>query len=405
MSWPLESIDFTLFWVALALLGYLYLGYPIAAWLRARLRPRSHRRAPAEPTVTLIVVAHNEEDRIVPRLDNLLALDYPRDRLDIVLASDGSTDGTVGRARRYEEAGVRVHAFAKRRGKAAVLNDVVPSARGEIVVLADARQRFDPSAVRALVANFADPEVGVVSGELLMTPARASAAIGQGASFYWRYEKFIRRLESCTGSTVGATGAIYAIRRTLFTPIPDDTILDDVVIPMRIVRQGYRVVFEPRARAYDSASATSRAESVRKVRTIAGTFQLFARETWLFNPFRNPVWFETLSHKGLRLLAPVLQVVVLATGFGLPDLPVYRLLLAAQFLFYGAALGGYTHRHWQRRFRILTVPYTICLLNWSTVVAFTRVVAGRQRPTWDRAAPALVPTLAPTPETRLPSQS
>src|SRR5712692_3099852 len=263
MNWIVGSTNPLLFWTALLLLGYLYIGYPIAAWLRALLCPRSHARAAAEPFVTVMVVAYNEEDRIDARLENLLALDYPRDRLEIVLASDGSTDETVDRACRYEDAGVRVRAFAERRGKAAVLNDLVPSARGQIVVLADARQRFEPGAVRALVANFADLTVGAVSGELMLTPTRAGAAVGEGACFYWRYEKFIRRSESRATSTVGATGAIYAIRRTLFEPIPEDTILDDVLIPLRMIRRGYRTLLEPDARAYDLPPTTARQEFTR----------------------------------------------------------------------------------------------------------------------------------------------
>src|SRR5206468_6296534 len=251
---------------------------------------KRHEAGPLEPRVTLIVVAHNEEARIGARLQNILALDYPRDRLELVVASDGSTDGTVAAACRYAPEGISVRAFAARRGKSAVLNDVVPTATGEIVVMADARQQFERGALRALVDDFADPAVGAVSGELMIAAKREGDGVGQGVGFYWRYEKFIRRNESRAGSTIGATGAIYAIRRALFEPIPDDTILDDVVIPLHVVKRGYRVLFESGARAFDEASARSRQEFVRKVRTIAGTFQLFARETWLFDPRRNPVW-------------------------------------------------------------------------------------------------------------------
>ena len=173
---------------------------------------------------------------------------------------------------------------------------------------------FDPGTLRALVDNFADPTVGAVGGELVLTTKNGPAAAGRGAAFYWRYEKFIRSTEARADSTIGATGAIYAIRRRLFEPIPDDTILDDVVIPLRIVRQGYRVVFEPQARAHDAASPTARQEFVRKARTIAGTFQLFARERWLLDPRRNRLWFETVSHKALRLALPLLHLALLATS-------------------------------------------------------------------------------------------
>ncbi len=276
------------FWGSLVLLAYVYFGYPLVAALRARFRPRPRLRAPIEPFVSIVVVAHNEADRIAARIENLLALDYPVDRFEIVVASDGSTDDTVECARRYEFLGVRVRPFATRRGKSAVLNAVVPHLRSDIVLFADARQRFDRGTLRALVENFADPTVGAVSGELVLTTAAGTAAAGQGTAFYWRYEKFIRSAEGRADSTVGATGAIYAIRRELFEPIPDDTILDDVLIPLRIVRKGFRVLFEPGARAYDCASATARQEFVRKARTIAGTFQLFARERWLFNPLQQP---------------------------------------------------------------------------------------------------------------------
>jgi poly-beta-1,6-N-acetyl-D-glucosamine synthase len=266
-----------------------------------------------------------------------------------------------------------------------VLNDVISSTRGEIVVLADARQRFDPGAVRALVRNFDDPRVGAVSGELVLTPAGDGATLGRGACFYWRYETFIRRSESRVNSTVGATGAIYAIRRTLFEPIPPDTILDDVLIPLRIVRRGYRVKLESAALAYDATPSTERDEFIRKVRTIAGTFQLFARERWLFSPLRNRLWFETMSHKALRLTVPVLQLVLLVANIGLAHLIVYRCLLAAHMVFYAAALGGYAHRHRRHRLYVLTVPYIMCLLAWATIIGLVRFLSGHQQVTWERA--------------------
>ena len=192
------------FWMAMLLLVYLYAGYPLVAWCRACVSPRWHQREPIVPLVTVVVVAHNEAATIGGRMQNLLALDYPAGRLDIVIASDGSTDDTVARARSQVDARVAVRSFRRRRGKAAVLNDVVPSARGEIVVLADARQRFEPDAVKALVSNFADPSVGAAGGELMLRAG--TTPTGDGVGFYWRYEKFIRRHESLTDSTVGATG-------------------------------------------------------------------------------------------------------------------------------------------------------------------------------------------------------
>jgi biofilm PGA synthesis N-glycosyltransferase PgaC len=373
-----------LFWISLLLLAYVYVGYPAVVWLRAAIAAKPHRAGTLEPAVTLIVVAHNEEQRIVARLDNILALDYPRDRLEVIVASDGSTDATVALARRYAARGVVVRAFRVRRGKAAVLNDVVPAASGDIIVMADARQRFDRGAVHALVGDFADPSVGAVSGELMITPKTVGDGVGKGVGFYWRYEKFIRRQESLAGSTVGVTGAIYAIRRHLFEPIADDTILDDVVIPLHIVKRGYRVLFESSAKAFDEASAQARHEFIRKVRTIAGTFQLFARETWLFDPWRDPVWLEAISHKGLRLATPLLQVTALAANIAIAGDWPYGWLLAAQALFYLAAIGGIVQRRAERAVFFLTLPYTICLLSCATVVGFVQFVTGRQKATWER---------------------
>jgi poly-beta-1,6-N-acetyl-D-glucosamine synthase len=375
------------FWLAAFLLVYLYAGYPVVAWCRARTAPNRHRREPIVPTVSVLVVAHDEGERIGQRIQNLLDLDYPTDRLDIVIASDGSADDTVSRARAFAGSRVDIRAFSSRRGKAAVLNDIVPVARGEIIVLADARQQFEPDAVRALVSNFADPEIGAVSGELILSSGQTSTA--DGVSFYWRYEKFMRRHESARDSTIGATGAICAIRGALFDPIPPDTILDDVLIPLRIVRRGYRVLFDSRARAVDRPSESARDEYVRKTRTIAGTFQLFWRERWLWNPFGNRLWLETMSHKGLRLMSPALLATALACAIGLSDRPLYGLLLVGQAAFYAAALMGWGSRapspESRGPSRLLSVPYAVCLLNWATFVGFVRFIAGVQHATWDRA--------------------
>jgi cellulose synthase/poly-beta-1,6-N-acetylglucosamine synthase-like glycosyltransferase len=392
------SVAGWVFWSSAILLAYVYFGYPLVAAIRARFERRPRLLAPIEPFVSIVVVANNEEDRIGARIENLLALDYPADRREIVIASDGSTDATVMRARAYEGSGVSVRTFAARRGKSAVLNMVVPGLRGEVVLFADARQRFDPGTLRALVENFADPQVGAVSGELVLTTSDQTATASRGSAFYWRYEKFIRSTEGRADSTIGATGAIYAIRRALFEPIPDDTILDDVLIPLRIVRKGYRVLFEPRARAYDSASATAQHEFVRKARTIAGTFQLFSRELWLFNPRRNRLWLQTMSHKALRLALPVLHATLLIASGALvvaAAAPFYQLAFAGQVVFYAAAVIGYTQGCAPRRSFVFTVPCAICLLSWATVVGFARFLTNRQQVTWERvAAPGVSSTKA-----------
>ncbi len=380
------SIESAVFWGALLLLAYTHFGYPllIAAWAR-RVRP-SVDRGDALPAVSILVVAHNEAHLIEARIRNLLALDYPREKLDLMIASDGSTDGTAERARACEAEGLRVFAFTGRRGKAAVLNELVPQARAAIVTLADARQEFEPGALRALVAPFQDERAGAVSGELVLQSGN-DRRLGQGVGLYWRYEKWIRGNEARADSTVGTTGAIYAIRRDLFEPIPPETILDDVLVPMRIVRQGYRALFEPRARALDRVSARPADEFQRKVRTIAGNFQLFAQERWLLDPRQNRIWFQTASHKALRLLTPLLLGAILLSSLALHGDWIARAALVGQAAFYGAALAAHALRDGRRKTPLLTVPYITCLLAVATVVALGRFTVGRQAVTWHKCAP------------------
>jgi cellulose synthase/poly-beta-1,6-N-acetylglucosamine synthase-like glycosyltransferase len=375
-----------IFWVALWMLLYTYAGYPAVIALLSRLRPRPVREGPIRPTVSLLIVAHNEASVIRRKLDNCLALDYPRDKLELVLASDGSTDRTVEIAREYAGQGVSVVHFATRRGKPSVLNAVIPTCTGDILVLGDARQIYDRDALLSLVANFADPLVGAASGELHLVEPTA-AAVSSGVGFYWRHEKFIRRHESRVDSTVGATGAIYALRRSCFEPIPPDTLLDDVLIPMRIVRRGYRVVFEPRAKAFDRAAQTAREEFTRKVRTIGGTLQLLVRERWLWSPAANRLWVQTISHKFLRILGPFLLLATLAASASLAaSSPFYRMALAGQLLFYASALPGFLLGRTPGVARWLSIPYAFCMLNLTTVISVIRFLAGGQAITWTRAA-------------------
>jgi len=379
-----------LFWASAVLLAYTYVGYPllIAAWAswRSRSASRSDEGSGETPAVTIVLVAHDEGARIRERIANLLALDYPRERLDILVASDGSEDDTVEQARFHEAAGIRVVAFPNRRGKAATLNQVVPLATSDIVLLADARQRFERGAVRAIVARFADPRIGAVSGELVFRGTDELSPVQSGVGLYWTYEKLIRAAESTVDSTIGATGAIYALRRELFEPIPEDTLLDDVLIPLRVVRRGYRVVFERGAIASDEIARDGAAEFARKVRTIAGNFQLVARERWLLHPRHNRLWLQTVSHKVLRLASPALLATLFVANLGLATRTPFAALLALQVLFYASAVAGSTRLANGRLSRVLGFAHAFCLLNWATVVAFWRFVTGRQSVTWHRGS-------------------
>jgi cellulose synthase/poly-beta-1,6-N-acetylglucosamine synthase-like glycosyltransferase len=291
--------------------------------------------------VSIVVAARNEGHALRARLENLLAADYPGDAMQIIVVSDGSTDGSAAVLDGYRGR-VDVVELAPG-GKARALNAGVAAARHDILVFADARQTFAPDALRALVAPLSDPEVGGVSGELVLDcESNAGAStIGEGVRGYWRYEKWLRRHESIVGSTVGSTGAIYALRRDLWRNLPPETILDDVLAPMRAVLAGARVVFEPSAQAFDRVALVGSDEFRRKTRTLAGNYQLVQLEPRLLVPFVNPVWLQFVSHKLGRLVVPYALVTLLVSSAVLAGRGVvYTIALLAQVMFYGLALYG-----------------------------------------------------------------
>jgi cellulose synthase/poly-beta-1,6-N-acetylglucosamine synthase-like glycosyltransferase len=339
----------TLFWLSVLLIAYVYVGYPLllAVWAAAAERPVRKRVFGSGdwPSVSVVLAAHNEAERLEKRVENLLGLRYPGP-LEIVVVSDGSTDCPADALAGFDSR-VRLTELP-RGGKPRALNAGVAASTGDIVVFADARQRFAPDAITELVANFHDPDVGGATGELILDCEEQpnspdSTTIADGVGLYWKYEKWLRRRESGVWSTLGATGAIYALRRSLWRPLPAATLLDDVLAPMRVVLAGWRVVFEERARAFDRVSPTGSAETRRKVRTLAGNYQLVGLEPRLLLPFANPVWIQYTSHKIGRLLVPwallaafVASVALAAHGW------VYSVALILQLGFYGlAAFGGW----------------------------------------------------------------
>lgn len=372
-----------IFWLSAFMLFYVFFGYPLLIWLWSRVRARPVLWNLHEPDVSVLLVAHNEEATIRTKLVSLLAMDYPLHKVEIVVASDASSDETDAIIEEFSTQGVVIKTCVSQRGKPSNLNECIPQLRGSIVILMDARQEVGSGFVRALVRNFADPQVGAVSGELVLQPPSSETQdVASGVGFYWRYEKFLRRMESNIDSSVGATGALYAIRKTLFKPIASDTLLDDLLIPMNIVRQGYRVLFEPDAIAVDTARISASSEFRRKVRTIAGNFQLFSRETWLLNPTVNRLWLQTLSHKFFRLTAPLFLVLLIVSNLFLLSSPFFLLTLLTQLFFYGAACIGIASDAHGNGNRAFAIPYAFCVLNWATVVGFTRFVFKQQRVIW-----------------------
>ena len=371
-----------LFWLAAGLIAYTYLGY--ACWLRVRMlwRSRPVQRGSSTPLLSIALVVRNEQQVLETKLQNLMGLDYPTDRCQIIVVSDGSTDQTENILRSYASDS-RIHIVLNQlaQGKACGLNDAIDLAQGEIVVFTDARQAIEPEAVRLLAENFADPEVGCVSGELMLGDAGQGES-SQGLSLYWRIEKQVRKLESASGSVVGATGALYAVRRELLTRVPPGTILDDVYLPMQVVRQGKRVVLDERARAWDRPNLGTEREFSRKVRTLSGNYQLLQLAPWLLRG-SNPIRFEFVSHKLLRLAVPFALAVLLAASFAI-SAPFYRVVLILQLVFYSLSVlalsrlvkGGILAR-------VADAAGTFVLLNGAAVVALANFVGGR-RAAWNR---------------------
>ncbi|MHC9084472.1 glycosyltransferase family 2 protein [Luteimonas sp. RIT-PG2_3] len=316
------------FWLSAALVVHAFAGYPLWVRLLAKLRPRPVVVRDYLPTVTAIMSVYNAREQALQKLHNLRALAYPTGLLDIIVVCDGCSDGTAQVIADAGLPGVRVIDSPQRRGKSQCLDDAVALAEGELLLMVDVRQRLEPGVLRALVANLSDPAVGAVSGELLFEDADSGFAASVDA--YWRYEKMIRLAESRSGSVVGVTGACYAMRRALYRPLPPGTVLDDVLVPMQVVKAGSRVLFEPAAIAWDRASTDSTREGVRKVRTLAGNYQLLALAPWLIDPFANPLWARFVSHKLLRLAVPwLLCTLLLATVLLAPRHPFYLACLVA----------------------------------------------------------------------------
>lgn len=367
--WTLPTLAY---WGSLGVIGYTYAGYPALIYALSKLRPKGSEQAPIEPTVSVVMAAHNEEARIGTKLDNLLSLDYPAEKLEIVVVSDGSNDGTDDVVRGYADRGVLLERNETPQGKAVALNRGVARASGEILLFCDARQRIDGDALQTLLPWFADPRIGAVSGELQLETE-------QGPGVYWAYEKLIRAAEGKVDSVVGATGALYAIRRHLFRELPPNCLLDDVFTPMQIVLQGYRVTFEPEAKVYDS-EASVQGEFSRKARTLAGNFQLLQQLPELLDPRKNRVFLQLLSHKLMRLACPFALVTLLGSNAYLvltlaPGWPLYATTLAGQLLGYGLAAKALLFGD-EKAGKLTRLSHTFVTLNAAAVEGLRRFLSG-----------------------------
>jgi cellulose synthase/poly-beta-1,6-N-acetylglucosamine synthase-like glycosyltransferase len=379
-SIPLLDVAFFSF---LFLVFHTYVGYPLLLTMWSMRRRPLLVRAYSTPRVTIVIAAWNEERNIAARIENCLQQVYPPEMLEIIIVSDGSTDKTSSIVESFVSSGVSLVELETRMGKAVALNVGVAAAHGEIVVFADARQSFSTTAVRELVANFADPSVGAVSGELILESNTAGPA-AEGVGLYWTIEKWIRQKEAVIDSIVGATGAIYAIRRDLFEALPPGTILDDLLTPMRIVMRGFRVVFEGRALAFDHVAHDYSNEFKRKVRTLAGNYQVISLCPGLIKPWSNRLCLQFVSHKVCRLVAPVALVGLFITNAAHLG-GWYTVFMVIQLMGYTMALAGWWLSKMGVRERLTGAAFTFCLLNYAAVMGAIQFLKA-ETVQWEKAS-------------------
>ncbi len=361
---------------------YTYLGYPLILLFLGMMKKRRDAPSPEReyPSISILIPAYNEESVIVKKLENTLNLDYPREKLEIAVVSDGSTDSTVELVRPYLDRGVLLFDYPENRGKMSVINRTIPELSGELVVFTDASAIFRNDALRFLTSGFSSETVGAVSGALILKEEKE--AKGElSVDLYWRLEKFVREQESRLYSCVSATGAIYGLRRRLFSALPEDTILDDMLIPLDPVRSGYRILFESRALAFEEGYTNLELEFRRKVRTLVGNYQVFFRAPWAILPWKSRISYLMISHKLFRLLVPfALFGVFFSCVFG----PAILLpILVLQIIFYAlAGCGFFANKRGNRPGRLFAVPMTFCLLNAAALRAFVVYFFQKKSPVW-----------------------
>jgi len=380
-----HSLLKAMFWLSVATIVYTYVLYPIVVWLLAGLRAphAAADTAPATvPSFSVVLAVHDEAARITTRLDELVSLVQAAGGCgEVIVVTDGCRDGTVALARSHVSSLVHVLELPESEGKAQALSRGCALAKGEILVFADARQRWATDSLRHLLADFGRAEIGAVGGELLIEASRGVLA---GVGLYWRYEKWLRRNEGRLNSTVGVSGSICAVRRDLFRPIPRGVLLDDLYWPLQVAMQGRRVVHDERAIAYDHLPGRPQDEFRRKVRTLSGNFQLATMLPQALLPWRNPIWAQFVSHKLLRLVVPwMLMALFIASS--LLDGPLYRTAVAGQVLFYGLAVVALASRSGSR-LRVAAAAGSFVILNAAAWLAFWVWVSGRAGSAWNKVA-------------------
>ncbi|MEK6281521.1 MAG: glycosyltransferase family 2 protein, partial [Acidobacteriota bacterium] len=379
----LELIAKFAFWISVLALGYTYLGYPVLVWLMSRFRERKVQRGAIEPTVSIIITAYNEERHVREKLQNTLSLDYPAEKTEIIVASDCSSDRTDEIVREFASRGVRLHRQLKRLGKTAAQNEAVRLTQSEIILFSDATTLYQPEVLRNIVPNFADPSVGCAAGRLIyIDPSQSN--VGQGAKSYWGYESFLKRHESRACSLIGASGCLYAVRRSAYVSLYDEA-CSDFIIATKMVEQGLRTVYEPAAVCTEETNSRLDKEMRMRVRVITQTYTDLWRHRSMLNPFKAGFYaVQLVSHKVLRYLVPVLLIMLLVASLVLAQTSIfYALIACAQVLFFlTAALSGLLE-HFGVSIKLLALPRYFVLTNLAALLAFYEFVKGNRYAHWE----------------------
>lgn len=384
------------FWTSVSLVFFSYVGYPLIAWgishwqrrYRSNQSPEQNvlDKAYPLPSVSIVIAAYREESVILERLNNLAKLDYPSDKLEILIGCDGNLDLTGELVSSYDDERIRLVQFEERRGKSSVLNDCVPQAKGEIIVFSDANTQMDPQCIKQLVKHFQDETIGCVCGQLILEDTETCQNVD---GLYWRYENFLKDCESQLGAVLGVNGALYALRKNLYTPIPSHIINDDFMIGMQVHLAGHRLVYEPAALAVEESAPSVQAEFQRRTRIGTGAFQSLSYLKGLLNPKHGYVAFAFWSHKVLRWFCPVFMFIALLTNLFLFAHPLYQATLIAQEAFYLMALIGIHFVNGNRLLKLFRVPGMFVQMNYALVIGLFRCLFSRQNGTWERTERSL----------------
>ncbi len=378
-------IMFYLFWLSIGSIGYTFIGYPVAIWAAGRLssvlpdsyNSQSHKD-PIFPDITVVISAHNEAEYINAKIESLRSSNYPQDKIRILFVSDGSLDETNRVLAGYAD--IDVLEYQPRQGKPYALNLAMENVSTPIVIFTDARQPLAIDAITLLVKSLMNPKIGAASGELVHYGSASRS--GTHVGLYWLYEKWIRKSESRVHSVAGVTGALYAINTKDYRPISDDTILDDFEIPIQILKKGKRIILVEGAELYDTAQEDTQKEKQRKIRTLSGNYQSFARNHWLFNPRKNPIWIQFISHKVMRLLIPYFMIIAFVTPFFLKGW-IYKIILFLQCLFYASALLGKLLPK-LRENKLISFCYVFFELNAGSVISLKRYCSNQVEVRWNK---------------------